>query len=227
MKRILVLFVMAIALSFVINRVSFSQEMDQGMMDAPMADMKTPMMGMEESEMDMAMAPMYEIDEVHSTIGFGIKHMAISTTRGSFSDYSGMIHYDPQNLDAFMVDVTIQAASIDTKNEKRDEHLRGADFFEVETYPTITFKSSTLKKTDEGYEIIGDLTMKDVTKEITLDAEIMGPVEGMGKKMVGLEAEGKIDRKDFNIVFNKVLDNGGLAVGNEVDLMIELELHEK
>lgn len=169
-------------------------------------------------------APAYDIDVGHSTLGFAVKHLGVGTTRGSFREYDGTIHFDPDNFDSFMAEVTIDAASIDTKLKKRDDHLRASDFFDVENHPEITFTSSRLEKRGEGAVIIGDLTMKGVTKQLTIPVQMSGPVQSpFGPTVIALEAEIMINRQDYGISWSKTLDNGGLVVDDNVTLIIELE----
>ena len=172
-------------------------------------------------------ASVYKIDNVHSTIGFAVKHLVVSTTRGSFSDYEGTVKYDPTDLSSFEANVAIQAASIDTNNEKRDAHLKSDEFFGVEEFPLITFKSTSLEKDEEGdYVIIGSLSIRDVTKEIKIPVEINGPVQSpQGFLALGIIGETSIDRQDYNVSWSKTLDNGGLMVSDTVRLIVELELH--
>lgn len=170
----------------------------------------------------------YTIDPAHSTLGFAIKHMQVGTTRGGFDDYAGTVAYDPEDLSAFKADVTIQVKSIDTKVEQRDNHLRSPDFFDAEKFPTITFQSSRLEKRGEGTVIIGNLTMKGVTKEITFPVTISGPVKSpMGATVIGIQGETMINRQDFGISFSKTLDNGGLMVDDMVMLVVEVEADMK
>lgn len=170
----------------------------------------------------------YNIDHSHSQIGFAVKHLLISTTRGQFNDYEATISYDPADLSAFSADVVIQAASIDTNNEGRDNHLKQSDFFDVENHPTITFKSSTLLKLSEGLAVVGDLTIKGVTKKITIPVEISGPVDNpFGGKAIGITGEATINRQDFGVSWNKSMDNGGFVVDNTVRFVIEIEAHAK
>ncbi len=122
----------------------------------------------------------YEIDASHSTLGFAVKHMGVGTTRGAFNDFQGSIDYDPAKPEAFAADVIIEANTIDTANENRDNHLRNEDFFDVPTYPNITFKNAKLEQQDGKNVIVGDLTIKDVTKSVSIPVEISGPVAGMG-----------------------------------------------
>ncbi|MDO8581055.1 MAG: YceI family protein [Candidatus Omnitrophota bacterium] len=172
-------------------------------------------------------ADQYEIDPVHSTLGFAIKHLQVGTTRGQFDNYVGDIYFDPQDDASFKADVTIQADSIDTRNTKRDDHLRTADFFDVANFPTITFKSQKLERQGDSTVMTGDLTIKAVTKTISIPVTIAGPVEGPGVTVIGINGEITINRQDYNIKFSKMLDNGGLMVGDQVHLVIEIEAHKK
>jgi len=166
----------------------------------------------------------YEIDAAHSTLGFAVKHMGVSTTRGAFSDFKGTIDYDPANPAAFAADVTVDAKSIDTANENRDNHLRGEDFFDVEKYPSITFQNAKLEQKDGKSVIVGDLTIKDVTKSVEIPVEISGPVKGMGGgDVIGLAGETTINRQDFHVKWNKAWDAGGLVVADDVKLIVEVE----
>ena len=171
----------------------------------------------------------YNIDTTHSFIGFSVKHMAVSSVRGEFKDYSAKLVVDEQSLENSTIELEIQAASIDTRNEDRDNHLRNEDFFEVATYPTIVFKSKRIEKGSDGrYKAIGDLTIKETTREVALDLEINGPIrDPWGNNRVGAEGELTIDRKDFGVQFSRVMDNGGLVVGNEVDIEFALEAARK
>lgn len=175
-----------------------------------------------------AAAEKYDIDVTHSTLGFAVKHMQVGTTRGGFNDYAGSVSYDPDDFSTFNAEVTIQANSIDTRQEARDKHLKTADFFDVEKFPTITFKSARLEKRGEGTVIVGDLTMKDVTREITFPVSISGPVTSpYGAKVIGIQGETVINRQDYGISFSKALDNGGLMVDDMVLLVIEIEAGAK
>lgn len=176
----------------------------------------------------VASAEEYTIDVSHSTLGFAVKHLGVGTTRGAFDDYTGVIVYDSEDLSKFKADVTIQATSINTRNEGRDKHLRNDDFFGVETYPTITFTSDRLEKRGGGHVIVGDLTIKDVTKQLTIPVQVNGPVVSpFGPTVFAIAGQTRINRQDFNVSWSKNLDAGGLVVGNEVDLIIELELMKK
>ena len=184
------------------------------------------MIDMEESTSEKGLT--YAIDVSHSTIGFAVKHLQVGTTRGAFSDYTGSIHYDPENLASFSADVSIKVDSIDTRNEGRDEHLRNPDFFDTATYPNITFTSNRLEKRGEGHVIVGDLTIRDVTKQLTIPVQISGPVKSpFGSTVMALAAQITINRQDFNVSWSKQLDNGGLVVADLVDLIIEIEAQYK
>jgi polyisoprenoid-binding protein YceI len=173
-------------------------------------------------------APAYTIDPVHSTIGFAVKHLGVSTTRGKFTEYEGVVRYDPDNPAAFETDVTIQAASINTDNEGRDNHLRSGDFLAADEFPVITFKSNRLEKRGEGHVIVGDLTIRGVTRQITFPVALAGPVDATGGKTVAaLEAVTAINRQDYGVSWSKTLDTGGLVVSDTVELVVELELHRK
>ena len=170
----------------------------------------------------------FKIDVSHSTIGFAVSHLQIGTTRGSYDDYEGTISYNPHDLSTFKVDLTIDAATINTKNEGRDNHLRSPDFFDTTSFPEITFISNRLEARGEGHVIIGELTIRDVTKELTIPVQLAGPVENMsGGQVMSLTAELTINRQDYGVSWSKLLDNGGLAVGDNVDVIIEIEAHHK
>lgn len=172
----------------------------------------------------LAAAEKYDIDAVHSTLGFAIKHMQVGTTRGGFNDYTGSVSYDPDDFSTFNAEVTIQVNSLDTKVAARDKHLKSPEFFDAEKFSTITFKSTRLEKRGEGAVIVGDLTMKGVTKEITFPVSISGPVKSPhGEMVIGIQGETMINRQDYGISFSKTLDNGGLMVDDMVTLVIEIE----
>lgn len=164
----------------------------------------------------------FEVDIEHSNVGFKIKHLMISNVKGHFSKFSGT--YDLDNGVLKSLNGTIETASIDTGIEKRDNHLRSADFFEVEKYPQITFKMTSFKEE----EVTGDLTIHGVTKSVTLEAEVSGAVKDpWGNMRSGISLEGEIKRSDFGLKWNEVLEAGGVVVGDEVKLSIELEGIEK
>ncbi|MCM8794275.1 MAG: YceI family protein [Candidatus Omnitrophica bacterium] len=169
-------------------------------------------------------ADRYAIDASHSTVGFAVKHLVISTVRGSFGELSGEIMYDEQDISNSSVSVVIKAASIDTNHSDRDTHLKSADFFDVEAFPEITFKSTRVEKTPQGSLCTGILTMRGVSKEITIPFEMTGPVKDpWGNTRIGVEAELTLDRQDYGIKWNKTMDSGGLVVGNTVKIQISVE----
>ena len=171
------------------------------------------------------MAGSYAVDNSHSSITFSIKHMVISKTKGAFSDYTASFTYEPGQVNSWSTEATIQAASINTQDDKRDAHLRSADFFDAEKYPTITFVSTGVKATGDDTALLsGDLTMHGVTKPITLQLTIHGVItDPWGNTRGGFSATGKIDRKEWGLTWNKSLDSGGLVVGNEVEITLEIE----
>ena len=165
----------------------------------------------------------YEIDRAHTHIGFAVKHMLISTVRGNFKEFSGTIVYDQNDLSKSSVEVTIQTASIDTDNERRDNHLRSDDFFNAEKFPQITFVSKKVMKTDDGMVVVGDLTIRDVTKEVEIPFEITGTLKTERGTRIGLHAELTIDRMEYGVKYDRTLDTGGLVVGNEVRIELDVE----
>ncbi len=170
----------------------------------------------------------YEIDVVHSSIGFSVRHLMISNVTGNFNDFSGKLLFDEDDLTKSSVEIGIKTASVNTNNENRDNHLRAADFFNAEKFPEITFKSSKVEKSGETFVLLGSFTMHGVSKEISIPFEFIGKIMGpMGKQILGFEGSTKLDRKDFGITWNKTLDEGGLAVGNEVKIQLNIEAVKK
>ena len=166
----------------------------------------------------------WSLDPDHSTIEFRVTHMVVSKTTGRFTDYAGFIDLDAEAGTVKAIEATIKAGSVNTNHEKRDAHLRNADFLDIEHYPTITFKMKNYKKTAEGYTAVGDLTLHGVTKEITLAGQYNGATKDpWGNTRAGFSAEGKLNRKDFGMVWNKTLDSGGLVVGDEVQIRLDIE----
>jgi polyisoprenoid-binding protein YceI len=170
------------------------------------------------------------MDPAHSSFQFKIRHLTVSNVKGDFSKFQGIAIIDDQNITQLKVEVAIDAASVNTGHAQRDEHLRGSDFFDVTKYPTITFVSKKVIKTDTNrFKVIGDLTLRGVTREITVDVE--GPTpevkDPWGNFRRGATGSTKINRRDFGITWNKVLDTGGLVVGDEVNITIEVELVRK
>ena len=169
----------------------------------------------------------YKIDGVHSSIGFAVKHLMISTARGEFTDYTGEIQFNAEDLSSFSLDIVIEAKSINTRNEKRDGHLKGEDFFDVEKYPTLSFKGRQLVKNSDGYDLTGDLTIKDVTKEITIPVTISGPIQRQDGEAIGLSGEIVINRQDYGVSWSKTMDKGGLMVADKVKIIIDIEANTK
>jgi len=167
------------------------------------------------------------VDPSHSDVEFSVRHMMVSNTKGEFKKFSGTAHIDDADLNKSRVNFEIDVASIDTDDAKRDEHLKGPDFFNVAKHPKITFKSTSIKRFGRRYKVTGDLTMHGVTKSVVLKAKLSKPAQGMHGMIRGVSVSGSIMRKDFNMTWNKTLDAGGLAVGDEVEIEVELELQQK
>ncbi|PWA12890.1 hypothetical protein DCC39_03195 [Pueribacillus theae] len=167
----------------------------------------------------------WNIDAAHTNVGFSVKHMMVSKVRGNFTNFEGTIEGDPEDLTSAKVQFKIKVESINTSNEDRDNHLRSADFFDAETYPDITFTSTIIEKKDDNeYDVTGDLTIKGVTKPVTLEAEFEGKgVNPWGQEVAGFTVEGKLSRKEFGLTWNQALETGGVLVGDEIKLIIELE----
>lgn len=173
-------------------------------------------------------AEVYTIDPVHSSITFNVKHLTISTVSGSFKKFAGTVAFDEKNVDAAKAETSIDVASISTDNEQRDGHLKSPDFFDAAKFPQITFLSKGFVQLDGQYRITGDLTMKGVTKEVSIPVLINGPVKNpMGGEAIGLSGQLTVNRQDYGVSFNKVLDNGGMMVGNDVTININLEAHKQ
>jgi polyisoprenoid-binding protein YceI len=177
-----------------------------------------------------ASAVTYQIDPDHSSFQFTVRHLSVSNVKGDFGKLKGIVTIDDRDITNLKVDLTIDAASANTGHAKRDEHLRGEDFFYVAKYPDITFVSKKVVKVDESkIKVIGDLTIRGVSKEISVDVE--GPTpevkDPWGGFRRGATGTSKINRKDFGIVWNRVLDSGGYVVGEEVGISIEVELMRK
>jgi polyisoprenoid-binding protein YceI len=173
-----------------------------------------------------AQAQTWTIDAAHSGAHFAVRHMMVSTVRGDMGKVSGSITYDGTNLAAAAVDATIDVTGITTRDEKRDAHLKSPDFFDVATYPTMTFKSKKVVPGAEGaFKLVGDLTMHGVTKEVTLEVEALRPTVKMGNSSrTGTTATTKLNRQDFGVKWSRALDGGGLVVSDEVSVTIDLEL---
>ncbi len=170
----------------------------------------------------------WNLDQVHSAIEFSVRHLAISKVKGKFKEFTAKMVFDGKAVENGSVEFTIQVASLDSDNEKRDNHLKSSDFFAAEENPTITFKSKKVTAIKDGkFQITGDMTMRGVTKEVTFDCELNGVIDDprMGSR-AGFSAETTINRQDFGVSWSKTLDAGGLLVGNDVKLTLELEFIE-
>ncbi len=167
----------------------------------------------------------WQIDAGHSLIEFAVKHMMFTTTKGRFGRFSGSVVYDEANVAASTVAVEIDAASIDTRDEKRDGHLRSADFFDSENYPAITFTSRRVEPAgDDTFRVAGDLTIRGVTRPSTLDVELTGRgTSPWGQEVIGFSATTKFKRSEFGLEWNAALETGGVLVGDEVKIALEIE----
>jgi len=169
----------------------------------------------------------WQIDPAHSAAHFSVRHLMISNVRGEFTKMSGSALINPADPAKSSVEITIEAASINTREPQRDEHLRSADFLDVAHYPTLTFRSKRIEPLGaENFKLIGDLTIRGVTKEVTIDIE--GPTPSVkdpwGNVRAGVTGSTKINRKDFGVAFNALTETGGVVVGDEVKITIEAEL---
>lgn len=178
-----------------------------------------------------APAPVTEawtVDKSHSSAEFKVRHVMANVT-GRFNDFDAVIHLDRTNAANSSVEFTIQATSVDTGNKNRDEHLRTADFFDVAKFPTISFKSVSIKERSKDlYDVTGDFTMHGVTKRLTLPVQFLGFGRGPGGgEKAGFEIETTINRKDYGVVWNRALDEGGVLLGDDVKVTINLELNKK
>lgn len=166
----------------------------------------------------------WAIDPSHSRIGFVARHAMVTKVRGAFNEFTGNATLDGANPSASSVEVVIDAASIDTRNEQRDEHLRSGDFLELETYPQITFRSTDVRVTgDDSFDVVGDLTIKDVTRSITVPFEFEGAAQDpFGNVRAGFEGSVAINRKDYGITWNAALETGGVLVSDKITLEFEI-----
>ncbi len=166
----------------------------------------------------------YDVDMDHSTLGFSVAHMVVSKTTGRFMEATGFVEMDPEAGQFKAIEATIKTASVNTNHQKRDTHLKGGDFFDVEKYPTMTYRMKSYQKTGDTYTAVGDLTLHGVTKEMTLVGTFNGAAKDpWGNMRAGFAATGKINRKDFGMNWSKALDSGGLVVGDEVTLQLDIE----
>ena len=166
----------------------------------------------------------YDVDPDHSSIEFSVAHMVVSKTKGRFTDYKGFVEMDPEGLKIKAIEAVINTASVTTMHEKRDGHIKNEDFFNVEKYPTMTYKMKYSRKEGDNIIAIGDFTMLGVTREVTLTGKFNGVVKDpYGNTRAGFTAEGKLNRKDFGMNWSKLLDSGGMVVGDDITLKLEIE----
>jgi polyisoprenoid-binding protein YceI len=173
-------------------------------------------------------ADRYEIDPAHSSINFTIKHLVISKVKGNFLQFSGTIMFDEKDINKSSVEVKIATASISTSNPDRDKHLKSADFFDAEKYPEITFKSDKIIKKDNGYLAVGNLNMHGISKKIEIPFTFAGPIKDpWGNTRYGIEGSSTINRQDWKVSWNKAMDNGGVMIGNDVEIVLNVEAFKK
>ena len=169
----------------------------------------------------------WKVDASHTSVGFSVKHMMVSKVKGSFAGVEGTVEGNPEDLAGASINFTIDVSTINTNSVDRDNHLRSGDFFDVENFPSITFASTDVVKTgDDEYEITGDMTMKGVTKQVTFEAEYEGSgVNPWGVPVAGFEVKGKVSRKEFGLTWNQTLEAGGVLVGDDIKISIDLQLN--
>jgi polyisoprenoid-binding protein YceI len=166
----------------------------------------------------------YKIDKMHAHLGFAVRHLVISTVRGHFTDFDAQVTVEDDDPTTAKFEVTVQTASITTGVEDRDNHLRSDDFFNAAKYPTITFKSTSVTpKGHNKYTVVGDLTIRDVTKPLELDSEVEGPVDTPMGRRFGVNAHGSLNRLEYGLKYNPSLETGGLVVAEHVRIDIEAE----
>jgi polyisoprenoid-binding protein YceI len=175
-------------------------------------------------------ADAYKIDPAHSSANFSVKHLMISNVSGQFSKVNGTVEYDPKNPKAAKVEATIDVSTVDTHEPKRDDHLKSPEFFDTAKFPTMTFKSTKVLSAAKGHlKLAGDLTIHGVTKEVTLNVD--GPSDSIkdpkGKERRGASATTTIDRKEFGLTWNKAMDNGGVMIGEQIPITIDVEMMQE
>ncbi|MDA0987977.1 MAG: YceI family protein [Chloroflexi bacterium] len=166
----------------------------------------------------------WKIDNSHTSIEFSVRHMIVAKVKGRFGKVSGTIDLDEEDPTRSSIEVEVDIASLDTREQQRDAHLLSADFLEVEKYPTMTYRSHRIERHGDGYRVVGDLTIKGVTREVVLDAEFSGvATDPYGLVRAGFSAETAIDRKDFGLEWNVALEAGGVLVGDKVNISLDVE----
>jgi polyisoprenoid-binding protein YceI len=177
----------------------------------------------------LSRAATYELDPAHTSASFSVRHLMVTNVRGEFGKVVGTVEYDEKEPTKAKVEATIDVSSITTRDEKRDNHLKSPDFFDAAKYPNITFKSKKVEKSAKGLRVVGDFTIRGVTKEVVLDVE--GPTKEIkdpwGNAKVGAAATTKINRQDYGVKWNKSLDGGGVVVGDEVAIHVDVEMLKK
>lgn len=169
----------------------------------------------------------WTVDQSHSAVGFEVKHMMVSKVKGQFDAYTADVEAaDLTDLTTATIAFKFDVASINTRSEDRDNHLRSADFFDTDVFPAITFQSTAIDKDGDDYKVTGDLTIKDVTKSVTFDVEFGGKgLNPWGVEVYGFEAEAKINREEFGLTWNTALETGGVLVGKDIKIKVELEVN--
>jgi polyisoprenoid-binding protein YceI len=167
----------------------------------------------------------WALDTAHSSVDFSVKHMMIAKVKGSFNEFSASIEADPQDLTSATIEFTVDLNSVDTRSTDRDNHLRSADFFDVEKFPTLTFKATKVEKTDEDeYNVTGDLSLHGVTRQETFKVTYEGSgKDPWGNTKVGFNAEGKLNRSDYGLTWNAALETGGVLVGDQIKVSLEIQ----
>ena len=167
----------------------------------------------------------WAVDASHSNVEFSIRHLMIASVKGRFAAVEGTVETDEADPTKTVIDVTMDAASIDTRMPQRDEHLRSADFFDVANFPRLTFKSRRIERDGEDFKVVGDLTIRGVSREVTLDVTSHGrQTDPWGGQRAGFEARGRIKRSDFGLTWNQALEAGGVVVGDDVKISLDVEL---
>jgi len=173
-----------------------------------------------------ARAEIWEIDKVHSSVGFSVRHLVIAKTTGNFTEFTGTVDFDGHDLSRGSVEFTVEMASINTDNAKRDDHLRSADFLDAEKFPTMSFTSKkVIQGKGQEFRLVGDLTIHGISREVAFDCVFFGTITGpMGKTRAGFSAETTINRQDFDVKWSKTFEGGGLVVGNDIKIALEIEV---
>jgi polyisoprenoid-binding protein YceI len=166
----------------------------------------------------------WDVDLAHSSLEFAVRHMVVSTVKGAFSEFTVEAHVDDEDLTRSTGTVKVKVASLDTREPRRDAHLRSADFFDVERFPTMTYAVTSVEQDGDEYRVVGDLTIRDTTHEVSLTAEVSGPVtDPFGGTRIGVSAVGKLNRHAFGLDWNVITEAGGLLVGDDVKISVEAE----